>query len=246
MRLACLVLALALLPADTAPLTVSAAISLTDALEALAPLCERGGGPRVRFNFGSSNGLARQIIRGAPADVFISADDIQMNAADAAGAIAKGTRVNLLGNRLAVVVRPGTAAADVRALSDARIRRIAVGDPEAVPAGVYAKQYLERSGLWTSLRPKLVPVANVRAALAAVENSAADAAFVYESDAVTLTRGRLGFLITGTDAPRIVYPAAVVASSARKDDAMRFVRFLCSAEAADVFRRHKFEPLGCR
>lgn len=247
MRIACVLVLLALLPGDTAPaLTVSAAISLTNALEALASVYQRAGGPPVRFNFGSSNGLARQIVRGAPADVFISADDAQMNLAEASGAIAKGTRVRLLGNRLALIARHGVSVADARALAAPGVRRIAVGDPDAVPAGVYARQYLERIGVWASLQPKLVPVANVRAARAAVETGGADAGFVYQSDTVSLRRARTAFVVGGPDAPPIVYPAAIVKSSRRRGDADRFLKFLCGAEAAAVFAEHRFIPLGCR
>src|SRR5262249_35303682 len=136
------------------PLTVSAAISLTDALEAIAKVyAERGGSP-VRFNFAGSNVLARQLVNGAPADLFISADAAQMAGAAEAGAVARGRRVDLLGNRLAVIVRRGASGPPIRQLQDLLrpdVKRIALGDPSAVPAGVYAREYLKAAGVWTEL-----------------------------------------------------------------------------------------------
>jgi molybdate transport system substrate-binding protein len=247
MRLALLLFASALLAAPPPPLTISAAISLTNALDALGPIYMRGGGGPVRFNYGASNALARQIVSGAPVDVFISADEVQMNVAAAGGVLIDATRVNLLGNRLAVVTTRVTRVSvkDVNGLTAAGIRRIAIGDPAAVPAGIYARQYLEARGVWQSLQPKLVPMPNVRAAVAAVEHGGAEAAIVYESDATT-AKADLAFVVTGADAPRIVYPAAVVKSSRHQAEAARFLTFLCGDEAAGVFVQHKFVPLRCR
>src|SRR3954464_3204634 len=166
-------------------ITVSAAVSLTDALTAAAQEFARAGGGTIRFNFGASNVLSRQIVNGAPVDLFISADEAQMDFAARSGAIDVKTRVPLLGNRLAVLTIPGgPAVANVRDLLEPSVRRIAIGDPAAVPAGSYAREYLQRLGLWEKLQARLVPVANVRAALGAVENGSADAAFTYESDAI--------------------------------------------------------------
>lgn len=225
-------------------ITVSAAASLTDAMEAIAAAYAEAGGGAVRFNFAGSNVLARQIANGAPVDLFISADEAQMDVAQAHGAIDVSTRIGLLGNRLAVVTTPRTPLHAPADLDTPRIRRIAVGDPAAVPAGVYARRYLEGIGLWDRLAPKLVPVGNVRAALAAVENGSADAAILYETDAAISAGVIVAFTITGTDAPRIIYPAAVVRDSARRADAVRFLAFLRSEPATGIFRRFKFEPLA--
>lgn len=247
MRPALLLLAWTLLAAPPAPLTVSAAISLTNVLDVIGGKYAQRGGPAVRFNYGASNALGRQIVNGAPVDAFISADEAQMDAVAAAGALLPGTRVNLVGNRLAVITtraRPVTLK-DAAGLSAPAVRRIAIGDPAGVPAGVYARQYLEKLGLWQALQPKFVPVANVRAALAAVEHGGADAAIVYESD-TTAAKADVAFIVSGADAPRIVYPAAIVKSSRLRDDAARFITFLCGDEAAAVFAQHRFVPLRCR
>lgn len=234
-------------------ITVSAAISLTNVLEELAPLYVRQGGGKVRFNFAASNTLARQIVNGAPVDVFISADDMQMDIVDKAGAIAPGTRLKLLGNRLVLLMAgpdQGGGHPGLHILTRPEFRRIAIGDPEAVPAGVYAKEWLIAEGLWDAFQPKLVPVANVRAALAAVKNGSVEAAFVYESDA--------WFLAGSTPSPprfhmpavwaanRIVYPAAIVKASRNQAEARRFLTFLCGAEAAKVFEFYRFTALRCK
>jgi molybdate transport system substrate-binding protein len=235
---------LALAPEATAPITVSAAASLTDALDRAAAAYATADGGAIRFNFAGSNVLARQIASGAPVDLFISADEAQMDYAQRAGAIDESTRIDLLGNRLAVVTAtriPLSAPAD---LDLPAVRRLAVGDPAAVPAGVYARQYLERIGVWERLQPRLVPVGNVRAALSAVENGSADAAIVYETDAAISRRVTVAFTITGPEAPRIVYPAAVVRRSTRRAEALRFLAFLRSAPATAIFRELKFQPLA--
>jgi molybdate transport system substrate-binding protein len=227
------------------PVTVSAAISLTDSLQSVAREFERGGGSTVRFNFAASNVLSRQIVSGAPVDLFISADERQMDVAASARAIDVRTRVHLLGNRLAIVTRPdGPAVPDSRALLQPVFRRIAVGDPAAVPAGTYAREYLERVGIWDALQPKLVPVSNVRMALAAVENGSADAAFTYETDAVGARNARAALVITGDAAPRIVYPAAIVTRASNRTGAEELLAYLRSPAAAAIFARYKFVPLG--
>jgi molybdate transport system substrate-binding protein len=228
-----------------APVTVSAAISLTDAMEAIGRAYQAEGRGAIRFNFAGSNTLSRQIANGAPVDLFISADEAQMDLAARAGAIDVRTRIPLLGNRLAIVTMPsGPAVSEPRGLLDAAIRRIAIGDPAAVPAGTYARQYLERAGLWEALAPKMVPVSNVRAALAAVENGSADAAITYESDAAASSRARAALVISGPLAPRIVYPAAIVSAAPNRAAAERLLAYLRGPAAAAIFTRYKFVPLG--
>ncbi len=234
-------------PRAAAPLTVSAAISLTDALGAVAKAYAASGGGPVRFNFSGSNVLARQLVNGAPADVFISADEAQMDVAERAGAIDRSTRIAFLGNRLAVLTRtdraPGLSVRSVHDFVREDVRRIALGDPAAVPAGVYARNYLQAAGVWSQVASKIVPVANVRAALTVVENGSADVAIVYETDAALATSAVTAFIVTGPDAPRIVYPAAVVAHSRQRDAAQRFLVFLAGPAAARIFRTFGFIPL---
>jgi molybdate transport system substrate-binding protein len=241
-------LAALLLPANAQqPLTVSAAVSLTDALQAIAAAYARAGGGAVRFNFAGSNVLARQLANGAPADLFISADEAQMAIAAGAGAIDTTSRINLLGNRLAVIVRRDSPTGSlVRRLDDLlrpEVKHLAVGDPAAVPAGVYARRWLEAAGVWSRLESKVVPVANVRAALAVVENGSAEAAIVYATDVALSSTAVSAFMVEGPNAPPIVYPAAIVAHSRQAEAARRFLSFLRGPEASSIFSRFGFLPL---
>src|SRR3954447_3581105 len=223
-------------------ITVSAAVSLTDALTAAAQEFARAGGGTIRFNFGASNVLARQIVNGAPVDLFISADAAQMDAIAKAGLLQDRTRIDLLTNQLAVVVPNDRQRmfTTIRDLTGQAYRRIAIGDPAAVPAGVYAKQYLEREGLWTEIEPRLVPSTSVRAALSAVEAGAADAAIVYRTDARTATRATVAWVVPADRGPKIVYPAAIVRTTKEPAEAQRFLDFLQSAAGGRVFERFGF------
>jgi len=228
------------------PVTVAAAVSLTQVLEEIAAAYAAAGGGPVRFNLGGSNVLARQILNGAPADVFISADEAQMAVVEKAGAVLAGSRVDLVENQLAIVATPdrvdfvrqefGRAAAG--------IRRLAIGDPAAVPAGVYARQYLERRGLWSAYEPRIVPTTNVRAALAAVETGSVDAAIVYLTDLAAARTAVLAFAVPAKDGPRIVYPGAVLSAARNQTEARRFLTFLRGPVAAAIFTRYKFAPLA--
>jgi len=220
--------------------TVSAAASLTDVLQQLAARYEKQSNVRVILNFGASNVLARQIAAGAKVDLFISADEAQMDLV--ARDIEHGSRVALLSNQLAIAVPEDRRRMVVSAhdLADPTIRRIAVGDPAAVPAGAYAKAYLSKLGIWDVVAPKIVPSGSVRLALAAVENGAADAAIVYKTDIATARRARAAFVVPAGEGPRIVYPAAVISSGANAVGGRRFLRFLRSAEAIAIFEHAGF------
>ena len=224
-------------------LTVSAAVSLTEVLQEIAGLYEKSGG-RVSLNLAASNVLSRQIVNGAPVDVFISADEAQMALVEKAGLVAGGSPLRLLSNNLAIVVRTDRSidVTSAAALASAGVKRIAVGDPEAVPAGVYAKIYLERIGLLSNLAPKLLPSTSVRAALSAVVSGAADAGIVYVTDARASKEVRIAAVISGPEAPEIVYPACVIRSSTRRAAAAAFLKFLLTEDAVRVFERHGFRP----
>lgn len=226
---------------ERAAITVSAAVSLTDALTAIAKDYVGAGRGGVRFNFGASNTLARQIVSGAPVDLFISADEAQMDAVAREGLLKDGSRLDLVSNQLAVVVpsdRPRTFTS-LKDLAGPAFKRIAVGDPAAVPAGVYARQLLEKEGLWAAIASRVVPTASVRAALAAVESGAADAAIVYRTDARLALRAMVVWVVPADRGPRIVYPAAIIRTSTLQTEAARFLEFLRSDAA-----RRTFEGFG--
>ena len=222
---------------------VSAAASLSEVMQQIARAYQGRTGTRVTVNTAASNTLARQIAAGAAVDVFISADEAQMDAIS--DEVVTGTRVDLLSNQLAVAVssdRPRTLRS-ARELADPAFRRIALGDPAAVPAGVYARAYLEKLGVWKAIAGKAVPSASVRLALAAVENGAADAAIVYRTDVATARRATLALAIPVAEGPRIAYPAAVVRTGRNRDGATRLLAWLRGAEASGIFKAAGFIPL---
>jgi molybdate transport system substrate-binding protein len=224
---------------------VFAAASLADALREIGTAFEAQTGHRVVLSLGGSNDLARQIRAGAPAEVFVSASVERMDEVERAGLVRAGDRVDLLSNRLVVVVPATTPTVPVRAEDLVGVRRLALGDPEAVPAGIYARQWLEKRGLWQRLRDRVVPTLDVRAALAAVESGNADAGIVYRTDAAISRRVRVAFEVPAGEAPRIVYPAALLTAS-RGASARAFFEHLRSPAARAVFGRLGFEVLAGR
>ena len=180
-------------PVAADEVAVYAAASLTEALKEVAQGFEKSTGHKVVFNLGGSNDLARQIKAGAPADVFFSADKAQMDGLEAAGLVRAQDRVDVLSNVLVVVV-PAASTARLSGPGDLpAVSRLALADPQAVPAGVYARTWLESIGLWDKLEDKVVPTLNVRAALAAVESENADAGIVYRTDAAISKRVKVAF-----------------------------------------------------
>jgi molybdate transport system substrate-binding protein len=220
---------------------VAAAASLTDAMRVIGADYEKASGDVVRFQFGASNLLARQISQGAPVDLFLSADEAQMDVLQKAGHIDASIRRPLLTNSLVIVVpaKGGQPIQHPSELASPRVRRLALADPAGVPAGVYARRFLESAGLWDSVSKKVVPTENVRAALAAVEAGNADAAIVYRTDAAISPRVRVAVEVT-TGGPRISYPVAAVAEAKNPDGARRFISFLDTPAAQAVFRRFGF------
>src|SRR5262245_53506408 len=210
-----LFVALALLAGITAraaDVTVFAAASLTDSLKAIAADYEKASGDKIVFNFGASSMLARQIEEGAPADIFFSADEAKMDGLESKGLLEKGTRKDRLSNSLVIVVarEKGAAISSPNDLAAPSIKRIALGDPRAVPIGIYAREYLEKLKLWEAIRPKIVATENVRAALAAVEAGNADASIVYKTDAAISEKVKVAFEVPVEEGPRIRYPMAML------------------------------------
>ena len=230
------------LAAALSTVRVFAAASLTDSLGEIIDLFEASHeGVRVVPQFGASNDLARQILAGAPAHLFFSADERQMDRAMAGGSIEEGSRRDLLSNHL-VIVEGRASGEPIRSPRDLeRGGRIALADPEAVPAGVYARQYLEKLGLWDRVRSRVVPTLDVRAALAAVASGNVDAGFVYRTDAILEPRVRVAFEVPRDEGPRIVYPLALVRGGS--EEARALFRFLVSPQATAVFERYGFVVL---
>jgi molybdate transport system substrate-binding protein len=225
-------------------LVVFAAASLKTALDAAAGAYRAGGGGEVAISYGGSLGLARQIVAGAPADVFASADEASMDEAVKGGAIRAGTRFDLLSNRL-VVVAPKTAAIDALALDrDALAKeigdgRVATGEVKTVPIGRYAKASLTKLGLWDIVEPHLAMTDNVRAALAFVARGEARLGIVYATDAAAEPGVKIVATIPDDSHPPITYPFAITAAS-RNDAAAPFLDFLKSPAAGAIFKSQGF------
>ena len=242
---------LALLCAPLAPAAAQqrgplllAAASMQEAMTAAADAWAARGHPRPVLSFAGSSALARQIRAGAPADLFVSADEDWMDDVEKTGLVMRGTRANLAGNRL-VLVRPANARLSLRigrnmpiarALGDGRL---AMANPDSVPAGKYGKAALTALGVWPSVAPKVARADNVRAALALVERGATPLGIVYATDA----RAGNGVAIVGafpesSHAP-IRYPLARLTAS-RHRDAEGFRRFLLSSTGRSILKRYGF------
>lgn len=228
--------------AQPGPTIVLAASSLQESLEAAADFYAAEGHARPVLSFAASSALARQIDGGAPADLFLSADEDWMDHVAQRGLIAADTRANLLGNTLVLAAPSGSAlrwtpGGDLAAALGTG--RLAMADPDSVPAGKYGRAALEHLGQWTAVAPHVVRGENVRAALAFVERGEAAAGLVYATDAAASARVRVVATLPDDSHPPIVYPVAVLAAS-RRADARRFARFLLSPAGQAIFRRYGF------
>lgn len=228
---------LTLLAAD---LTVSAAASLTNAFKDLVPLFEaKHPGHRLQLNFAASGALLQQIARGAPVDVFVSADQETMDQAQSKGLIDAGQRRNVVSNTLVVIV-PAASVRMPRTLADLAqpaYQRIAMGLPDTVPVGRYTRSALEAAGLWKVIQPRMITAHNVRQALDYVARAEVEAGFVYATDAALMPDKVKRALSLTTP---IFYPAAPVAGSAQPGLARRFLDFLGTPPAQAILARHGF------
>ena len=221
---------------------VFAAASLSDALREIAAAYEKTTGDTVRLNLGASSLLARQIREGAPADLFCSADEAKMDDLARAGLIDPATRRSLLSNSLVIVVAADSdlKLAAARDLATAAVRRLALAEPETVPAGIYARVYLQRQGLWEEIVGKTVPTENVRAVLAAVESGNVEAGIVYKTDALSSKKVRIAYEVPRNEGPRISYPLAIIKGGRNPSGAARFLALLSSPAGKSVFAKYGF------
>ena len=235
-------LALASLLAAAADLTVSAAASLTNAFKELGPLFEaQNPGTSVVFNFGASDALLAQIAKGAPADVFASADQETMGRADTQKLLAPGSRRNFVANTLVMIV-PADSTLSLKAPADLQkpeVKRIAIGHPASVPVGRYTRGSLEKSKLWAGVEPKAVFAQNVRQALDYVARGEVEAGFVYATDAAIM-KDKVKVVATLPTNTAITYPIASVAGSPNPDVARKFLDFVLTPSAQTVLARYGF------
>lgn len=252
--LACLGLLLIFTGGSAAPaaepfeLSFYAASSLRDVLQELRPEVEHATGVRLLFNFGASNDLAHQIVAAHKADLFFSADEGWMDHVATAGLVDGVSRRSPLSNRLVVVVplASSLSIAAAKDLAQPAVRRLALANPDAVPAGRYARAWLESKGVWPAVAGRAIPTLDVRAALGAVESGAVDAGIVYRSDAARSTRARVAHVVAAGEGPNISYALAALSPRPHLEAARAVAAWFTGPEAALHFERHGFvvRPFG--
>jgi molybdate transport system substrate-binding protein len=230
-------------PSSAVELGIAAAASLTDALKAINALYVQGK-PNVTLtpSFASSGTLQTQIENGAPVDIFISAASTQMDNLQKGGLILNDTHKNLLNNKVVLIV-PLDSTLGLTSFSDLaadKVKKVAIGDPKSVPAGIYATQAFDELGITAQIQPKEVLGADVRTVLTYVESGNVDAGIVYSTDALTSTKVKV---VAGAPADinaKVVYPVAVIKTSKNPDAATEYINFLFSAQAKTVFEKYGF------
>jgi molybdate transport system substrate-binding protein len=238
-------------PATAADLTVFAAASFGDAMAELATIWEGETGQAIALVLAGSSTMARQIDAGAPADVYVSANETWMNWLAERGRIIAESQVDIASNRLVVVAHDPNAASEIEVTAKSDILgalgpsgRLAIALPEAVPAGIYAKAALTDLGLWKGLSARLAPTDNVRAALALVALGEAPLGIVYATDATAEPRVVIAGVFAEASHPPIRYPAAVTLDASHQETASAFVAWLVSPAAQEVLRGYGFLPVG--
>ncbi len=229
-------------------LSVFAAISLTDALTEIGETFAVENQVKVYYNFAASTTLQRQLEKGASGDVFISASPRQVDALETKGLLEAESRQNLLTNRLVLVSNKAMeiAVETPETLTLSKISRIAIGHPDIVPAGTYAKEALYHFGLWETLHPKLVFGTDVRATLAYLTAGNVDVAIVYKTDTTLTQNLKVVYQFPSDAHTPITYPAVILKSSQQGRFARKFVAYLQSAGSTKIFEKHEFTVLALR
>ena len=249
MKVFAVALAMSILLADGAraqEVTLSVAISLKEVTEDLGrTFMASHSGVTLRYNFGASGDLQKQIEAGAPVDVFLSAAQRQMDDLEKQKLIVASTRRAFARNVL-VVVKPADSSVDLSKVNDlleSRVVHIAIGNPKTVPAGQYAEESLRALGLWDRVQPKLVFAENVRQVLDYVARGEVEVGFVYATDAATRAQGVKEAFRAPDDSYRpVVYPGAVVAASKQPALAQAFLDLLASPQGRAALSRFGFQP----
>lgn len=229
--------------AEARKITVFAAASTTNAVTDIAKLYEQSHPVTVRLSFASSSTLAKQIENGAPADIFLSANPKWMDYLFEKGAIVASSRLDLMSNRI-VLIAPKTSPIGNLSISiDMEFHRLlgegrmAMGDPDHVPAGMYGKKALENLGLWDSVKDRLAPAKDVRAALVLVERGESPLGQVYATDAAISKKVKIVGIFPEDSHPPIVYPLAMIKET---NSARAFMVFMKSEKSAEIFRKYGF------
>jgi molybdate transport system substrate-binding protein len=228
--------------ASATDITVSAAASLTNAFKEIGAAYEQQhAGDKVLFNFAASDPLVQQIAKGAPVDVFASADQDAMDKADALKLLAVGTRKNFATNRLVLIV-PAASAHAIKGAGDLRqaaISRVTMGNPASVPVGRYARAALEQAGLWAALESKMIYGASVRQSLDYVARGEVDAGFVYATDAALL-KDKVKLAATVPTETPVSYPIAVIAAGPQVATGRKFADFVLAPAGQAILAKYGF------
>ncbi len=232
-------------PATAASVTVFAAASLKEAMDEQARQFETGTGTKVIVSYGASSALAKQIEAGAPADVFISADLDWMDYVEERRLIAPNTRFNLLRNTL-VLIAPASSPSALKITPNFGLaaalgtEKLAMANPDSVPAGKYGKSALQKLGVWTSVEKQVARAENVRAALALVSRGEAPFGIVYRTDAIADKGVRIVDTFPPDSYPAIIYPIATIEAGQSTAAAGAFLAFLREAAARRVWEKYGF------
>jgi molybdate transport system substrate-binding protein len=221
---------------------IFAAASLSDALNEIVNSYEKIHPDKIILNLEASSILARQIQAGAPADLFISADEAKMDLLQKSGLIITESRKSLLSNALVFVTASDNdlVLKDPTKLIDSNIKHIGIAEPQSVPAGIYAREYLQQKGAWDKIYPRVIPMENVRAVLAAVASNNVDLGVVYKTDAAITKKVKIIYTVPVNEGPKISYPVAIIANTKQLEVARQFYSYLTSADSLKVFERYGF------
>lgn len=233
---------------ETVSLTVSAASSMQEALTKLKEIYENDQKKVViYYNFGSSGALQQQITQGAPVDLFFSASEDQFDVLIENGLISKNESIDLVGNELVLIQNKDKEKPNLTGISeltDNGIKKIAIGIPESVPAGKYAKETLEQLQLWDKLKDKIVFAKDVRQVLTYVETGNVDAGFVYKTDALVSQKVEITAVTEDRAHSPIIYPLGVLKDSNYKAEAMNFYKFLQGDQALEILKHYGFHSVN--
>lgn len=240
---ACTVSVLGSEDSSTITLTISAASSLQDAIQEIGNLySQQNPNIRLTYNFGSSGSLRHQIEQGAPVDVYISAAEQHMDALENQNFLLDNTRQNLLKNEVVLITAHNNSDLDgFSNLTSKFVNNIAIGAPDSVPAGKYAKEVLDSLKLYQPLESKLVFAKDVRQVLAYVETGNVEAGIVYSTDAQVSDRVKIVATAPRDSHSPIVYPIAIAKDSKHPEAAQDFIQFISSHAAQNVFTEYGFK-----
>lgn len=224
---------------------ISAAASLKDSMGEIQTLyAEKKPEVKLTLNFGGSGTLQKQIEQGAPADLFISAGQSQVDALVEKNLMVKESVVNLLGNELVLVVgADNTVVNSIQDLNHESVAQIGIGTPESVPAGKYAKEAFTSLKLWDTFLSKFVMAKDVSQVLNYVETGNAEAGVVYQSDAQGSKKVKVIETFPEDSHKAITYPAGIVSATKKKESAEEFLAFLQSPEAQKIFKNYGFKTM---